>query len=215
MSSVPMIEPSHVVGLPPMGQCLRCCRAASFEGTHAAAGAGRGMKWMLGRTCSNWPGNMPELQRGHAVVVHQLVGLCRIRPARRLRLTMPLRAGSARWATAPTMARTTRPCHEGCRLDRAAEQNKRQGLIVGTITLPFRLLSSLARCCSRSRWSASACTCSGRTRAGATPSRCCSMNSGHLSDHSRAAWSCRDGHGARAGGYRVRGCSCARGCWSA
>jgi integrating conjugative element membrane protein (TIGR03747 family) len=86
------------------------------------------------------------------------------------------------------------------------EQNQRQGLIVGTITLPFRLLgvligsllfSIVVECVGMH--------CSGRTRAGATPSRCCSTSWGTCPTTSRAAWSCRSrAHGARAGGYRLR-----------
>jgi hypothetical protein len=98
------------------------------------------------------------------------------------------------------------------------EQNQRQGLIVGTITLPFRLLGVLIG----SLLFSIVVECVGmhlfwKDQGWRTPSRCCNTNSGTCPTTSRAAWSCRS-RGARRTNWWIpatSGCSCARGCWSA
>ena len=98
------------------------------------------------------------------------------------------------------------------------EQNQRQGLIVGTITLPFRLLGVLIG----SLLFSIVVECVGmhlfwKDQGWRHSQQMLQYELGHLSNHSRAAWWCRS-PGARRTSWWIpgtSGCSCARGCWSA
>lgn len=97
------------------------------------------------------------------------------------------------------------------------EQNQRQGLIVGTVTLPFQLLGVLIG----SLLFSIVVECVGmhlfwKDQGWRHSQQMLQYELGHLSNHSRAAWSCRN-QGARHTSWWIpatNGCSSARDYWN-
>src|SRR3989344_1430659 len=107
MSSVPMIEPSHVVGLP-KGQCF-----ALLQG---------GQLWKV-----RMPLPAPDPDEVMPADLQQLAGYMR----------QSYSEATQWWEF------TSSPALQDAASTAQREQNQRQGLIVGTLTLPFRLLGVL------------------------------------------------------------------------
>jgi integrating conjugative element membrane protein (TIGR03747 family) len=116
------------------------------------------------------------------------------------------------------MAPATRPRHEGCRLDRAAGAEPAPRLIVGTITLPFRLLGVLIG----SLLFSIVVECVGmhlfwKDQGWRHSQQMLQYELGHLSSHFTRSVVVQE-PGARRTSWWIpdtNGCSCARGCWSA